>query len=95
MGAKFFISDAKPNSFGQIKQLTKYVLPRSQSLNDPPRYDNELCFVHSLNWAKSPTHIDNWAFIKAVVDAVKDSNVSPGVLPALSVLITHKGILGK
>jgi hypothetical protein len=76
VGAKFFISDAKPNSNGQIKRLKTFILPHSQTLNDPPRYDDELCFVHSPNWKQSPTHIDNRAFINAVVDAVKAADVS-------------------
>jgi hypothetical protein len=76
VGAKFFLSDAKPNSCGHVKQLKTFILPHSQSLDDPPRYDDELCFVHSPNWAKSATHVDNRAFIKAVVEAVKETDVS-------------------
>jgi hypothetical protein len=72
-----------------VKQHRSFVLPRTQTLKDSPRYDNELSFVHSPNWDKSPSHTDNRAYIRAVVEAVKASDVSAYQFHCLfSILIT-------
>jgi hypothetical protein len=76
VGAKYAIIDLEPNSRGQIKQHKIVRLPQSQSQDDPPRYDEEQCFIHSPNWGQPGSHVDNRAFIKAVVKAVKEGDVS-------------------